>query len=128
MACRKDDITTTVEELKEMVKRFCEIRDWNKYHNPKNLAIGIITEAAELLEIFRWKNQQESCKLFKVLKHRNQIEEEVADIFYFLLRFAQMNNIDLTKALIKKLKINERRYPVEKIKGLAKKYTEIQYE
>ena len=119
------DSNTTVEHLKQLVKKFCEDRDWDKYHSPKNLAIGIVTEASELLEIFRWKSEEDSYNLLKDPKKLEEIRHELADVFYFVLRFAQKFEIDLTNALIEKLKINEERYPIEKSKGSDKKYTEL---
>ncbi len=119
------DNSVTLEELKEKVKSFCEERNWDQYHTPKDLAIGIITEASELLEHFRFKSNEEALTLLLDEKKRKEIEEELADILYFLLRFSQMYNIDLSIALNKKLKINEKKYPVHKSKGSNKKYTEL---
>jgi len=125
IADKPTDSNTTVEYLKQLVKKFCEDREWDKYHSPKNLAIGIVTEASELLEIFRWKSEDESYNLLKDPKKLEKIRHELADVLYFVLRFAQKYNIDLTNALIEKLKINEERYPIEKAKGSDKKYTEL---
>jgi len=124
-ADKATDLNTTVEYLKQLVKKFCEDRDWDKYHSPKNLAIGIVTEASELLEIFRWKSEEDSYNLLKDSKKLEEIKHELADVFYFVLRFAQKYEIDLTNALIEKLEINEERYPIEKSKGSDKKYTEL---
>lgn len=118
------DNKTNISLLKDKIKEFCEKRDWDQYHNPKDLAIGIITEASELLEIFRFKSEKEIEEMFNTQK-RNEISEEVADIFYFLLRLAQKYNIDLTTELNKKIEKNEKRYPVEKAKGSNKKYSEL---
>jgi NTP pyrophosphatase (non-canonical NTP hydrolase) len=119
------DDTTTISELKDLVKKCCEERDWDKFHNPKDLAIGIITESSELIEHFRFKSLAEIEEMFSDIKKKNKISEELSDVFYFVLRFAQMCNIDLTTELIRKNAINESKYPVEKCKGLNKKYTEI---
>jgi len=120
-----EDSKTTIEELKRIVQQFCEDRDWDQYHNAKDLAIGIITESSELLDIFRFKSEKEIKGLFDNPVKRERISEEAADIFYFLLRFAQMNNIDLTTELEKKLKKNNENYPVSKSKGSNKKYNEL---
>lgn len=119
------DDKTNISVLKKKVKNFCDLRDWDQYHNAKEIAIGIITESSELLEHFRFKSEEEMEKMFKDPKKREQISEEVADVFYFLLRFAQMNNIDLTTEFNKKMEKNEKKYPVEKSKGSNKKYTEL---
>lgn len=115
----------TVSELMEKVKKFCEERDWDKFHNPKDLAIGISTEANELLDIFRFKSEEEIRCIFIDDPKREHIEEELADTLFFILRFAQMNNIDLGEILDKKISKNAKKYPVDKIKGKNVKYTEI---
>lgn len=119
------DRKVTIQELKNKVQKFCEDRDWDQFHPSKDLAIGIITEAAELLSIFRFKSVQEQESLFKDISKKAAIEDEIADVFYFILRFAQMNKIDLSDVLNKKLKKNESRYPISKAKGSNKKYNEI---
>jgi NTP pyrophosphatase (non-canonical NTP hydrolase) len=119
------DSNTSISQLKELVKKFCEARDWDQYHNAKELAIGVITESAELLEHFRFKTEKQLEELFKNPDKKSDISEEMADILYFLLRLAQRYDIDLTTALNKKIEKNEKRYPVEKVKGLNKKYTEL---
>jgi len=119
------DQKTIINELKEEVKRFCEERDWDKYHNAKDLAIGIVTEASELLEHFRWKNEKEVEEQFKNPKKREEIEDEIADVFHFLLRLAQRYNIDLATVLKNKIEKNKLKYPVNKAKGSNKKYNEI---
>lgn len=120
------DQDTNIQELKELVRAFCERRDWDKYHNAKDLAIGIITESSELLEYFRFKSEKEVEEILKSSAKRQEISEEMADVFYFLLRLAQRYDIDLSDALKKKMEKNEKRYPVEKAKGSSKKYTELQ--
>jgi len=119
------DSKTNLSELKEIIKVFCEERDWDKYHNAKDLAIGIITEASELLEQFRFKSEAEMLDMFENEDKRRQIVEEMADVFYFLLRLAQMYEIDLTLELTKKMAINKEKYPINKSKGSNKKYTEL---
>lgn len=114
----------TILELTEKVKKFCEERDWDQFHNPKDLSIGISTEANELLDIFRFKSEKDMRILFSDPDKREHIEDEVADVFFMLLRFAQMNDIDLSEALINKMKKNEVKYTVELSKGSNKKYNE----
>ncbi len=113
------DEKTTIDELKKQVKRFCDLRDWDQYHNAKDLAIGIITESAELLEHFRFNTEN------VLTKKKTEISEELADVLYFVLRFAQKFDIDLSNALKTKLSINKSKYPVSKCKGSNKKYTEL---
>lgn len=116
------DSKTTIEDLKKQVKEFCDARDWDQFHNPKELAIALSIEASELLEHFRWLQNTEIDNKLKTKE--SEIKDELADIFYFVLRIAQMNNIDLTDALHKKMEKNNAKYPVEKAKGSNKKYSE----
>ncbi len=119
------DKEVTIDELKEKIKFFCEARDWDQYHNAKDLTIGIVTEAAELLDHFRFKSVDEVDIILKDPEKRGTISEEMADIFYFLLRLAERFDIDLSEELVKKMGKNEKKYPVEKAKGSNKKYTEF---
>ena len=121
-----NDKEVTLEELKTKVKAFCEKRDWDQFHNPKELAIGISTEANELLQIFRFKSEEDMKKVMSSDK-RIEVEEEIADVLYFVLRFAQMNNIDLSSAVSNKIEKNDKKYPAEKVKGCNKKYDEYKW-
>lgn len=116
----------TIEELTEMIKKFCSDREWDGFHNPKDLAIGISTEAGELLDLFRFKNEEDVEEIFYDPNKRVRVEEELADVFFFVLRFAQMNHIDLKQALEAKLLKNAEKYPIEKAKGSNKKYNEFE--
>ena len=117
------DNITTIDQLKNKIKAFCEARDWDQYHNPKDLAIAISTEASELLEHFRWKSKEETKE--RMNNNKTEIEGEIADILIFTLRFCQFNNIDISDAIFKKLEINNKRYPINKSKGSNKKYSEL---
>lgn len=119
------DQKTNIHELKEKIKKYCEDRDWDQFHGAKDLATALIIESAELLEHFRFKSKKEVEELFSNEKKRNEIEEEMADILYFLVRLAQKYDVDLTKVLNKKMEKNEKRYPIEKAKGSNKKYNEL---
>lgn len=114
--------------LEEKIQKFCEERDWDQFHNPKDLAIGISTEANELLDIFRFQSETDIERIFADEKKREHVEDELADTLFFVLRFAQMNGIDLGGALDRKMKKNAAKYPVEKIKGKNLKYTELKAE
>ena len=103
------DKNTTLEELKTKVKDFCEQRDWSKFHNPKDLAIGISTEANELLQIFRFKSEKDMQELMAG-ERKIEVEEELADVLYFVLRFAQMNKIDISAAIENKIDKNDKKY------------------
>lgn len=118
------DDKTTIKELKGKVKKFCEDRDWDQYHSPKELAIGAITESSELLEHFRFKSNKQMEEMLKDPEKRKEIGEELADIMFFILRFAHMYGFDLSKEIEAKIKKNEIRLTIEKSKGKNKKYTE----
>ena len=117
------DQSTKISDLKHLVRIFCEVRDWDQYHSPKELAIGVVTEAGELLDKFRFLSDRQITQLLESEK-RKEIEHEVADVLFFLLRFAQRFNIDLDDALRAKLEINARKYPIEKARGNNLKSTE----
>lgn len=120
-----DDEVRTIGEAKTYVRHFCEPRNWDQFHNPKDLAIGMVTESSELLEIFRFKTPEECSAMLSNLEKRQRISDELADVFYFVLRFAQMNNIDLYDALVQKIEKNDRKYPVNLSKDSNKKYNEF---
>lgn len=112
-------------ELEDKIERFCRERDWDQFHTPKDLAIGISTEANELLDLFRFKTESDMRCMLNDAKKRVQIEEELADTLFFVLRFAQMNHMDLSKILTDKMEKNAKKYPVDKSKGSNLKYTEL---
>lgn len=114
----------SLQELVESVKAFCEERDWDQYHNPKDLAIGISTEAGELLDLFRFKNEEQMKSIMEKAEKREKVEEELADVFFFVLRFAQMNQIDLKAALEMKIEKNAKKYPADLVRGKNEKYNE----
>lgn len=110
--------------LKSVVRAFCEERDWDRYHNAKDLAIGIITEAGELLDIFRFRSLEEVDALFQDPDRRGEIGDELADVLYFVLRLAQRYGIDLSDAFARKMERNEEKYPAERVRGKNRKYSE----
>lgn len=105
------DKKTTIEDLKRKVEAFCSERDWDKPHNPKDLAIGAVTEASELLELFRFCSEKDSLEMLKKSETRERVGEELADTLCFLLRFAQMYKLDVTSCLERKLIKNAVKYP-----------------
>ncbi len=110
-----------LKEMKEKFAQFLKERDWEKFHNPKDLAVALSVEANELLELFEWKTSEESFKLIK--EKREDVASEVADIMHFLIAFSNATGIDLYKEFMKKLEKNNQRYPKELVKGKAHKYT-----
>jgi NTP pyrophosphatase (non-canonical NTP hydrolase) len=114
-----------MEDMIHAVQEFCEARDWDQYHNPKDLSIGIVSEAAELLEHFRYKSHDEMEAFFDDATKREAIEDEVADILFLVFRFAQKHDIDIEEAFERKLQKNKKKYPVEQAKGRNEKYDEL---
>lgn len=114
----------SIDQLMNIVKNFCEDRDWDQFHNPKDLAIGMSTEANELLDLFRFKSEQQMREMINDMEKRERISEELSDIFFFLLRFSQMYDFDMGDGLLHKIEKNNKKYPIEKSKGKNEKYTE----
>ncbi len=121
----QSDPTTSIGVLKERVKSFCEARDWDQYHNAKDLAIGVSTEAGELLDLFRFKSPEEVEVMFHNALEREDIEDELSDVLFFLLRLGQKYDIDLARAFERKMEKNALKYPVEKTRGSNKKYNKF---
>ena len=106
-----------LKKLTREVLAFTQDRDWDQFHNPKDLAIALSIEASELLEAFLWKKPEEA--------RRDKIREELADVVNYALLLADKCNLDIYEIVMEKLKINGEKYPVEKSKGSAKKYSEF---
>lgn len=112
------------DRLKKQLQDFCEEREWNRFHHPKNLCMALSVEASELVEIFQWMSESESHKAHQESVVREKTAEELADILLYLTRMADLMNINLSHAVEKKLALNAQKYPAEKVKGSAKKYDE----
>lgn len=112
------------EDLKQRLVEFARDRDWEQFHSPKNLSMALIVEAGELLEHFQWLTQDESYKLSP--EKLKAVELELADILIYLTRIAGKLNVDLFAAALKKMDLNEQKYPAETVRGSAKKYTEYE--
>lgn len=113
-----------IKKLQKMIVKFRDARDWKQFHNPKDLSIALMVEAGEILEHFQWKTKEEVNNHVKS-KKLEELKGEIADVTHFLFLLAHELDIDLEKEFIKKIKENEKRYPVEKSKGTHKKYTEL---
>jgi len=107
----------------QKIRKFRDERDWMQFHDSKNMAISIVIEAAELLENFQWKTQEEVERYVK--EHKGDIEEEIADIAIYLFELADNLGIDLTEAMEKKLEKNAKKYPVDKARGKHTKYNKL---
>lgn len=111
-----------INKIKEKLRQFALDRDWDQFHSPKNLAMALAGEAGELLELFQWLTEEQSKNLTQA--QYKAAEEEIADVFLYLLRLSDKLGIDLLEAAENKIILNEQKYPAEKVKGSAKKYTE----
>ena len=105
------------EEIIEALLNFRNERDWEQFHNPKDLALAINVEAGELLELFLWKNADEANK--------EKVKEELADVFAFAFLMAEKYKFDVKEIVLEKIQRNAEKYPIEKAKGTAKKYNEL---
>ena len=114
---------TELEEINQALIRFRNERDWEQFHNPKDLAVSMVLEAAEFLEHFQWKSSDEIKDHLK--KKGNDVSDELVDVLYWVLLIAHDMKIDLPKAFDRKMAQNENKYPVAKAKGTHKKYTEL---
>jgi len=120
------DSKTSIEELKRLLLDFRDERDWEQFHDPKNLAEAISIEAAELLELFLWKSPNDITHLLKSdAKFKAAVEDELADVLSFILNFANATDIDVSRAVSNKIEKNRKKYPIEKAKGSATKYDRL---
>ena len=114
---------TELEALRDRLREFSAARDWDQFHSPKNLAMALSAEVGELIEAFQWLTQEQSRNLDA--KAHEAVGAEIADVLLYLVRLADQLGIDPVAAAQRKLVENERKYPVEKARGNAKKYTEL---
>lgn len=112
-----------LSQLTDIIIKHRDARDWKQFHNPKDVALSLVLEAAETLEHFQWKNPDEIAAY--VREHKTDIGEELSDVLYWVLLLSHDLDIDLKQAFLRKMEINEKKYPVEKVKGSHKKYTEL---
>lgn len=112
-----DDRSATLADLREIVQQFVEARDWGQFHTPKNLAMSLAIESAEVMEIFQWLTPEESWELREPSPQREALCEELADVLAYLLALSHQLRIDLSSALLKKMAKNEAKYPVEEYRG-----------
>jgi len=119
------DADTSLQVLKDRVLAFAGERDWQQFHSPKNLAMALAAEAAELMEHFLWSDAGESHARAADPARRARIAEELADVLIYTMEFANVTGLDLTAAVLEKLQRNAEKYPVEKARGRSEKYTEL---
>ncbi|WP_114240048.1 nucleotide pyrophosphohydrolase [Dyella sp. C9] len=113
----------SLEALTKEIDNFAKDRDWGKFHTPKNLAMALSVEASELMEIFQWDIDSPGIENFSP-KKRACVEQEVADVFIYLLRFCSVTGVDIMQAAQKKIELNAKKYPADLVHGRSDKYTE----
>ena len=113
-----------INDLQTRLRQFAKDRDWEQFHAPKNLAMALAVEAGELMEHYQWLSEEQSEQLDP--EKLTTVGFEVADVFIFAVRLADRMGIDLADLVEQKIKLNEKKYPVDKVRGSAKKYTEYE--
>ena len=111
-----------MEELRNQIEEFIRDRDWEQYHAPKNLALALSVEVAEIVEIFQWKNTGQELTADEI----ESLRQEIGDVLVYLLELAEKYQIDIIQAAKDKMVLNEKKYPAELVKGKAWKYTKYQ--
>lgn len=119
---KKTDQKTTIEDLKNEIREFIQERDWEQFHNGKNLSMSLAIEAAELMEHFQWSDSNAPVDAATLEK----IRHEIADVVVYALDFCNLMQIDLATAVSEKMKLNRLKYPVRKVRGKSHKYTYYQ--
>ena len=114
-----------LESIFKYQRKFASDRDWEQFHTPKNLSMALSVEASELLELFQWLTPEQSKNIPKNSELMKSVKDEISDTLYYLLRMTDLLDIDLEEALAAKMIENEKKYPIEKSKGIAKKYNQL---
>jgi NTP pyrophosphatase (non-canonical NTP hydrolase) len=113
----------SIREITEKILAFRDARDWKQFHNPKDMALSLVLEAAEVMEHFQWKSKEEIDTY--IVEHKKEIADDLADVFYWVLLISHDLNINIAEASKEKLAEADKKYPVEKAKGTHTKYTEL---
>ena len=119
------DATRDFGEIERRVRRFRDERDWKQFHRPKDVAVSVAIEAAELLEHFQWKTDDEAARYLADAANRGAVAAEMADVLILLVSAADVIGVDLHAATLAKLEANAAKYPVAKAKGTATKYDRL---
>lgn len=115
-------LNSEVKQYQEKLRKFAKERKWEQFHSPKNVACALSVEASELLEIFQWLTEDQSHKLNE--KQLSEVRDEISDVFLYLVKLADILDINLSKSLDQKMVKNEKKYPAGLVQGSPKKYTE----
>lgn len=118
-----NDKNSTLQQIKDIATELVQDRDWGQFHTPKDLSMNLSVESNELLEKFLWITSKASFE--EIDKNRQEIEDEVGDILFSIVRFCSVSNIDVTAAFLQKIEKIKQKYPIEKSKGKHDKYTKL---
>lgn len=114
----------TMEEIRRMQAEFTDERDWNQFHQPRNLLLAMVGEVGEVSELFQWRGEVAEGLPGWTESEREQLEHELSDVLIYLLELAEKCRVDLPQAVLRKVALNRLKYPASKVHGSAKKYTE----
>ncbi|MEV6448356.1 nucleotide pyrophosphohydrolase [Amycolatopsis sp. NPDC051716] len=117
-----------LDQLTRRLREFASERDWDQFHTPKNLAMALVGEAGELTEIFQWLTPEDSARIMEDPATAQEVQNEIADVFAYLLRLADVLGIDIAAALTGKIALNEVKYPAALARGTAVKYDKLRTE
>ena len=118
--------TLTLETVRQLHNRFCEERDWDQFHAPRNLLLALVAEVGELAELFQWRGESTLGLADWSDADRTSLGEELSDVLIYLIRLADRSRVDLATAVLRKMELNRRKYPADRVAGSSKKYTEYQ--
>lgn len=119
------DSATTINQIKDHVLAFAREREWEQFHSPKNLSMALAAEAGELMEHFLWSTPEQSRAVAADPAKRTKIADELADVVIYALEFANTTGLDVAASIEAKMAANAKKYPIEKARGRADKYTEL---
>ena len=114
-----------ITEIQKKISDFAQERDWEQFHTPKNLAMALSVEASELVEIFQWLTEKQSFNIKNNPQDFLKVKDELADILTYLVRISDILGVNLNEEFHRKIQLNAQKYPVEKARGMATKYTEL---
>lgn len=114
-----------ITALQARIQAFSQERDWDQFHTPRNLIMAATSEMGELAEVLQWKNDEEAAEFLSTQYGRERISEEIADVAIYLIRLCQKLDLNFVEIISKKITQNNAKYPIDKSKGSAKKYTDL---
>jgi NTP pyrophosphatase (non-canonical NTP hydrolase) len=123
-SCRETDEQTTIRRIKEMLAEFSRVRDWDRFHTPKDLAVALAIETGELLEHVRFLSDSQVAERLADPANKQAFAYELADCFWALVRAADVSGVDLARAMEEKLLVAAKKYPIESVRGKPNKYTD----